>query len=1123
MLRRVFLAIFLVLGLAQGALAERRVALVLAVEDYKAVRRLDNPVNDARAMEGVLEGLGFEVFLEADRDLKRMRRALEDFREDARGADVALVFYAGHGVALDGVNYLLPTDADAASSERLAETSLALAEVQAVLAEVAPTAIVLLDACRDDPFATGGSDEGRGAVPLSGDPPDRPPPVPGLGRIGRADGVLFAFAAAPGETASDGEGENSPFTSALMRHFGTKGVELKSALTLVQQDVYDRSRGKQLPYIESGLPNLVFISEKGDLPEREALLLKMADVTPEVRAEVETVAAAFNMPLAPLYGAVLEGNLGEATAEDRRAKLEEAARSYAQFQDGFAKFASSDPRVAELRAAAEEQLALGASEAARRLISEATEIDAEVRATMKDNIAEQMAVLVERTLSEAQSHILNANAARTELRYDLAIGDLTRAVELYAEVEADLPDREAQLAYNFALADLGNLQMTAGNLYGALGAFMTQAEFAEARVAETPADYQWLRELVWSRNGVGMVLQQQGFLREAEDAYTQAYEVSSRQNADFPDDPALQRDLSQALVSLGEVRLNRNDLAGALAAFQESLSYAQLSLEAEPDDLGLNRDVAGAYERVGDVLFMMSRRDEARDAYDAALKVSKDLLASHPDNPDLQRDLSIRYERLGDSVQAEGDLDAAMAAFSESLRIREKLQAEDPGNPNRKRDTAIMHQRIADIHNLLGDPGTALMMHGLALQLREELVALDASNMVWARDLSISHDRIGDIHLAEGDPEGAHAAFVASRDLREAILALDPGNLPARRDLGLALSKMAQAKVATGDLAAGLLAQEEALAFRRDTLNADPTVAIHVVDVYYTLREVALLRRDLGDPARAISEMTEVVQLVDGLARTELDNLPYLYESANHGWELAGMILATGDATAAVAPAQASLTTAQDLVAKAPQELDYQLQVLLSSSTLGNAQRQLNDFTAAEATYRTMAEAGYALAVAKPGDVAAASDYAAALYWLGAMRVELQDYPGARSQLETAVAVRRWVVEQAPDNHTMRRDLAYAIQKLADTHFFEQNLDAARPLDEEALGLMLQVDAAEPGQTWNIIDVVDGLDRVASYYPDQRPYLGEALTLLEGLEAAGTLPEGYVERLARYRDHLNGN
>ncbi len=150
-----------------------------------------------------------------------------------------------------------------------------------------------------------------------------------------------------------------------------------------------------------------------------------------------------------------------------------------------------------------------------------------------------------------------------------------------------------------------------------------------------------------------------------------------------------------------------------------------------------------------------------------------------------------------------------------------------------------------------------------------------------------------------------------------------PATCPRGAILGLALSKMAQAMVATGDLQAGLAAQEEALAFRRDTLNADPTVPIHVVDVYYTLREVALLRRDMGDTPRAVAEMTEVVQMVDTLAQSQLDNLPYLYESANYGWELAGMILATGDAAGAVAPAQASLATAQALVAGAPADQTY--------------------------------------------------------------------------------------------------------------------------------------------------------------------------------------------------------
>ncbi|TAG19802.1 MAG: caspase family protein, partial [Rhodobacterales bacterium] len=356
MMRRVVLGLFVWLGLVTAAVAEKRVALVLAAEDYSLIRPLSNPANDARAMEDLLEKLDFEVFVETDRDLRRMRRALEDFKADAAGADVALLFFAGHGVALDGVNYLLPTDADGSSPEALAATALPLAEAQEALRAVAPVAIVLLDACRDDPFAGGGTD-GRGAGALDdAEPVAAGAPTPGLGRIGRADGILFAFAAAPNETASDGDEENSPFTAALVRHLGTAGVELRTALTLVQQDVYDRSRGKQLPYIESGLPELVFITGEGVLPERDQLLIAMADLTPDLRAEVEALATERNLPLAPLYAALLSADLGDQTPEDRARLLMEAALSYEQFQSELQRFQSDDPRVADLRARAEEQL-----------------------------------------------------------------------------------------------------------------------------------------------------------------------------------------------------------------------------------------------------------------------------------------------------------------------------------------------------------------------------------------------------------------------------------------------------------------------------------------------------------------------------------------------------------------------------------------------------------------------------------------------------------------------------------------------------------------------------------------------------------------------------------------------
>ena len=108
------------------AFAERRAALVLSTDDYQTLRSLRNPGNDGRAVEEALEKLGFEVSSLRNSTLKRMKRALRDFEEDANGADVALVFFSGHGVELLGDNRLLPVDADASSLEPLKETSLAL-------------------------------------------------------------------------------------------------------------------------------------------------------------------------------------------------------------------------------------------------------------------------------------------------------------------------------------------------------------------------------------------------------------------------------------------------------------------------------------------------------------------------------------------------------------------------------------------------------------------------------------------------------------------------------------------------------------------------------------------------------------------------------------------------------------------------------------------------------------------------------------------------------------------------------------------------------------------------------------------------------------------------------------
>src|SRR5690606_21168905 len=135
-------------------------------------------------------------------------------------------------------------------------------------------------------------------------------------------------------------------TSALAKYLPTDGLEIRSVLTLVQQEVYDLSGGMQLPYVESGLPAMFFAAQTGVVPERERLLLAMADVTPAVRDEVEAVAAAHSMPLAPLYAALVENELSALPAGERAAKLAESAAAFVKVREELRGLSASDPQVA---------------------------------------------------------------------------------------------------------------------------------------------------------------------------------------------------------------------------------------------------------------------------------------------------------------------------------------------------------------------------------------------------------------------------------------------------------------------------------------------------------------------------------------------------------------------------------------------------------------------------------------------------------------------------------------------------------------------------------------------------------------------------------------------------------
>ena len=233
------LAVSLCIGLATSA--NERVALVIGNAAYEHVPPLANPRNDAEDMAALLGRLGFAVTEGLDLTDAAMEDRIRAFARRAKVAEVALLFYAGHGMQVGGVNYLLPVDARLADEADLDFEAVAL---DLVLKSMGTgTNLVFLDACRDNPFARSWAGTGRSAVGR------------GLTRVegASASGMFIAFATDPDSIAADGEGRNSPFTAALKRHIETPGLEVNSLLTAVRNTVLGNTGNVQRPWSNSSL------------------------------------------------------------------------------------------------------------------------------------------------------------------------------------------------------------------------------------------------------------------------------------------------------------------------------------------------------------------------------------------------------------------------------------------------------------------------------------------------------------------------------------------------------------------------------------------------------------------------------------------------------------------------------------------------------------------------------------------------------------------------------------------------------------------------------------------------------------------------------------------------------
>lgn len=227
---------------ALPALAQGRVALVIGNGAYRAVPRLPNPISDASAVAESLRAAGFAVDLVRDAGKETMEGALRRFAAAVDGAELALFYFAGHGVQIGGDNHLLPVDARLAHARdvdfELVGLPLVLRAMQGARARV-----LILDACRDNPLAA--QMRGLSATRSVGR---------GLARIENVDlGTLIAFSTSPGAVALDGAGRNSPFTAALVQHLATPGLEVRQLMTRVRRSVVEATGGQQIPWDNSSL------------------------------------------------------------------------------------------------------------------------------------------------------------------------------------------------------------------------------------------------------------------------------------------------------------------------------------------------------------------------------------------------------------------------------------------------------------------------------------------------------------------------------------------------------------------------------------------------------------------------------------------------------------------------------------------------------------------------------------------------------------------------------------------------------------------------------------------------------------------------------------------------------
>ena len=769
------LVLFVATGPAHAQSRLQGVALVIGQSEYEHISPLPNPANDAREMVKLLTDLGFDARSVTDRDASRLRRDLERFAEDAEEADVAFLYYSGHGIEAGGENWLLPVDIDESSLDSAAETMVPLSDVIEKLKASVPVTIVLLDACRTNPFPAG--------TTIRTAPDAAPAPVGESGltvvrgatslrdaRPAAADnlGTVIGFAAEPGLPALDGApGGNSPYATALLRHLAAmQGAEFGQVMRMVTEEVYLSTRTQQRPWVNESLRRQLYFGVAVDEPEgddalitgeRRQLLLTIAELPDINRAQVEQVALRDGVPLDALYGilrALDETATPPSDPSEMERMLEAQAERLRKMLSERDALRTDDPEIARLSEAADRAIAEGAIQTARVFMDRAV---ARVEETQQD-VDELEDLLRQKRIADAGVYAKRADAMTLSFDLRAAAADYGRAF--------DLVDKwDEKLAWNYK-----NMQAEAlrghGEATGERAALDEALEAYDAILRMLPSED---RSEWWAitRNNMAAVLNEIGERSEGTDELFEAlamFEESMAVFAQLGDDvnwSAAQNNIGNIYLALGMREADSARLEQAVEAHRAAL--AKRDREKAPYDwANSHNNIALATFTLGERRGDAALFEEAEANYRAALEVLT--REAHP------VDWGVTMNNLGNVLNAIGLQRNDIAYHNEAVGVFEAALGV------RTREAWPLMWAGTQVN--LGNAFTHMARHDLSTDnLEKARAAYEAALTVYTRrdmplDWASAQNNLGSALQTIGQRttdiaklEEANAAFIAARQV----------------------------------------------------------------------------------------------------------------------------------------------------------------------------------------------------------------------------------------------------------------------------------------------------------------------------------------------------------------------